>query len=185
MIDQVTPEVVFTAVEAYCVGIGIDSLHPFGETKEDWIQLCEYATSLLAADYQYDDPSPFKVVAAVAVAIGKMAEIPEDLSDAVFAAQGVESATDFHCPRLIPCITGVRVAISLLHNAEVGPWDEMTGDGRKLVNKIKMSKHFYKDLAHTVSRAIRQDTPEIGAIALIFERLAYQFNEGAEDLDRS
>jgi len=180
MISDITPEVVFTAANAYCSGID-QELKPFSETEDHWRYVCDYSNELLSKDYQFEDPSPFKVVAALNLAIAKHAEIPTTLSDYAFAAEGIESVADFNCPRLVPSIAAIRVGIALLHNAEVGPVDKETGRARILSKKIKISRHCCKDFAHTLSKASRATNPQVGSIALIFEVLAYKDNTDAED----
>jgi len=181
MEHHVTPEAVYEAIESFCIGFDIDGLPTYAESAGIWNDICVCATDLLGGYYQYDDPSPFKVVAATAIAIAKLAPLPEPDSDIKFAALGIESASDFSFPRLVPSIAAVRASAALLHNAEVGPFDMVTGEGRKLSNKIRFSKHTCKDLAHVLARASRSDDPQVGAIAIFFEMAAYKSNPDAED----
>jgi hypothetical protein len=183
MEGRITPLVIYRAVEAYCRGIGIQGLAPFSEQESEWHGIATFATSLIGADYQYNDPSPFKVVAAVGLAVAKLATIPTNVPDFVFSSQGIESIDDFNCPRLLPSLAAVRVGLQLLHNAEVGPFDPTTGEGRRLENEITISQHFLKDFAHAMSKACRAENPQISSIALIFESLAYKSNQWAEDDD--
>lgn len=131
------------------------------------------------------DPSPFKTVAAVSLAIVGSAPIPEFFTDKIVGEKRLPQIASF---QFAPAaIIALDYSLSLLHTCKVG--DEM----RELSNPLEVSNHYYLDAIAALTffgmemkRLDRGDKlgptkVPFSMLSLIYEAVAYKTNTEAEN----
>lgn len=144
-----------------------------------WVDLIHRAEGIIGSNWGYTDPSPFKQVAALSMAIVEKAPLPDTIPRELALDAGLDENTA-KMPKSLKAMIALELAVEYLSTSAVG---ENPDDPRKqLKNPISMSGHFRKDFLWVLAtRSVRMDS--FNAISLIYEALAYKANPDAQNDD--
>lgn len=156
-------------IDAYCQGRGLKP----GQVDFDWQKL----RSIIGILYQNfphcdgrDEASPFKRVASLVTYFAAERVIASSFPPEILGndLSRIENATN--------AVVAHRLSVKALHGAVIryGTTGEFL-----LVNPIRVSRHYYRDLIEALSMVNPQSHFKL--VSLIYESLAYRANPNASD----